>query len=315
MSNFKVTKEKHGIYVEHPMLIQISFEEDYYGVPEIEIILPEPQCLEGQLSREVYEKIGTVNFRTERIIVSWLESRKPNQSGQFKFETFVQKVENYARSVIEETCRNLENLLRSHNFKPTTINLVDFLRRDGLQTEKKEKNLIGYKYTVYFEGTISFDPPLTDLDSKTFVFAQLERELTGRVPHEIRKFMERLLDEADMRGAYSYIIYTTSWIIWIKSQDYYLFYRQPLLWKFKARFQKSDSQQVKKLFENSLKKTDVFDILQDLLIIIPMLEAETEFYVYFRGNWDPPQRTGDPLSVLVRIVNELRELVKSRGGV
>jgi len=290
-------------------MVEVSLERDFHGVPEMEIVLPEPQHLKDQLLENGVE-IKQVNFRTERIRAPWMGSREFIRNKQFDLETFGQKVENYARSLVEEICRKLEERLKSYNLQPTTITLLGFRRMDGLNTKEEGlKDLISYYYDVYFYGTISFDPPLTDLVTKKLIFAELERELTGRLLSEIKDFIKKLLEEIGVKWVFPYAIYSSSSKVWWDLQSgHSLFYGQPLLWKFRIRFPKSDMKQIRKLFENALKGPDVFHVLRNLIFISSVLTSEADFYVYFKGNWDPPQRTGDPRSVLIQIVDELEEI-------
>jgi len=312
MSDFVVREQGYEIHVEHP-LVRISLREAYHKVAGIEITLPEPEHLRKQFLKN-NEEIDRVEFVTGQIGATWVPPRSLDWDEWFNFEDFVQKAEDYARALIEDTCRKLAGLLKEHNLEHTTIILSDFRRNDSLRTEKKGRSTT-YIYTVYYRGELSFDPPLTHLVGKKFVLTNLEKELTSVIPTEVTKFMSKYLENARFNTSVSFPIISNYEKIWWKiSSGATIFYRRPLLWKFKVDFFNHDMYQIRSLFKDSLTGVNnVFDFIRKLLAVISLLNVPIQFFPYLKGDWDTPRRTGHSSTVLLQIIDELEGMSVSVG--
>jgi len=314
MPNFIVTERGYEIHVEHPV-VKVLLKISEFGGTTIKVTVPEPQHLKERISK-VGESIGEVHFRMARITTSWSSSRDPDWERRFNLETFTQKVEDYAHFLIEKRCRDLEELLRKYNLEPTTINLSDFRRKDEIKTEKKRK-WDTYEYSVSFEGTISFDPPLADFVSQHLVLTVLAEEVSWYIPNSVKNFMEeRLKNVGGSSISSDHIISDSEGIVWWKPEPRLnIVHVEPSEWIFYLNFRNHNYEEIESMFKNSLVRSqDIFEFLRKILAVALFLNADATHLIVNKRK-RTTNREGNSLQILTRIIDELEDLVNPSGGV
>lgn len=314
MPNFIVTERGYEIHVEHPV-VKVLLRISDLGGTVIKVTVPEPQHLKERVSK-VGESIGEVHFRMARITTSWSSSRDPDWERRFNLETFIQKVEDYAHFLIEKRCRDLEGLLRKYKLGPTTINLSDFRRKDEIKTEKKRR-WDTYEYSVSFEGTISFDPPLADFVSQHLVLTILAGEVSWYIPNSVKNFMEERLKNAGGSSISSdHVISDSEGIVWwTPAPKLNIVHVEPSEWIFSLKFGNYSYEQIASMFKNSLVTSqDIFEFIRKILAVAFLLNADANYLIVNKRR-RVTDREGNSLQILTRIIDELEDLVKPSGGV
>jgi len=314
MSDFIVTERGTEIHIEHP-IFKISLYVPDSGVPTIKITVPEPEHLRKRSSK-VGEGIEKVHFRTARIIASWLPPDDPYWRERFNLENFIQKIEDYTRFLIEKSCRDLEELLKKYELGPIGVTLSDFQRKDELKTKRK-RGSSSYEYSVSFEGTITFEPPLVDPISQHLSLNVLKERVSWYIAVNVRDFVEERLKNAGGRWvSVDRVISDSEGILWWKAAPRLnIVHTEPSEWIFYLEFRNHNREQIESIFRNLLVRvTNIFELLRAIYGVASLLNVEVSHVIFNKGRQKAPGRDGTSLSILIQITDELEELVKSHGG-